>query len=39
MRHTDAAIEEAASRLERLAEAHDPAAASADDLSDLRAVG
>ena len=38
MRHTDAEIEEAASRFERLADALDPAAASADDLSDLRAV-
>jgi hypothetical protein len=38
MRHTDAEIEEAGSRFERLADALDPAAASADDLSDLRAV-
>jgi hypothetical protein len=38
MRHTDAEIEEAASRFEQLADALDPAAASADDLSDLRAV-
>lgn len=38
MTHSDAESEEAASRFERLADALDPAAASADDLSDLRAV-
>ena len=38
MRHTDAEIEEAASRFERLAENLDPATATAEDLSDLRAV-
>ena len=38
MTHTDAEIEEAASRFQRLADALDPATAKADDLSDLRAV-
>ncbi len=38
MRHTDAEIEEAASRFEQLADNLDPATATADDLSDLRAV-
>jgi hypothetical protein len=38
MRHTDAEIEEAASRFEQLAENLDPATAAAEDLSDLRAV-
>jgi hypothetical protein len=38
MRHSDAQIEEAASRFEQLANNLDPAAATVDDLSDLRAV-
>jgi len=38
MTHSDAEIEEAASRFQRLADALDPATAKADDLSDLRAV-
>ena len=38
MRHTDAQIEEAAHRFERLADQLDPATAAADDLSDLRAI-
>ncbi|MGH3300849.1 MAG: hypothetical protein ACRDOK_04020 [Streptosporangiaceae bacterium] len=38
MTHTDAEIEEAASRFQRLADALDPATAKVDDLSDLRAV-
>jgi len=38
MKHTDAEIEEAARRFERLADELDPAIATADDLSDLRAV-
>jgi hypothetical protein len=38
MRHTDAEIAEAASRFEQLADNLDPAAVTADDLSDLRAV-
>lgn len=38
MRHTDAQIEEAARRFERLADQLDPAAVTADDLSDLRAI-
>jgi hypothetical protein len=36
--HSDAEIEEAASRFQRLADALDPATAEVDDLSDLRAV-
>ncbi|HEV3382436.1 MAG TPA: hypothetical protein VG142_15835 [Trebonia sp.] len=39
MNHTDAEIEEAASRFEMLADRLDPAKAKADDLSDLRAIG
>jgi len=38
MRHSDAQIEEAASRFEQLASNLDPATATIDDLSDLRAV-
>jgi hypothetical protein len=38
MRHTDAEIDEAARRFERLADELDPATATADDLSDLRAI-
>jgi hypothetical protein len=38
MRHSDAQIEEAASRFEQLANGLDPATATVDDLSDLRAV-
>lgn len=38
MTHSDAEIEEAASRFQRLADALDPATAKVDDLSDLRAV-
>jgi hypothetical protein len=38
MRHTDAQIEEAASRFEQLADQLDPATVAADDLSDLRAI-
>jgi hypothetical protein len=38
MRHSDAQIEEAASRFEQLADNLDPATANVDDLSDLRAV-
>jgi hypothetical protein len=38
MTHSDAEIEEAASRFQRLADALDPTAAQVDDLSDLRAV-
>ena len=38
MRHSDAQIEEAASRFEQLASNLDPATAMVDDLSDLRAV-
>ena len=38
MKHTDAQIEDAARRFERLADQLDPAAAVAEDLSDLRAI-
>ena len=38
MKHTDAQIEEAARRFERLADDLDPASVTAEDLSDLRAV-
>jgi hypothetical protein len=38
MKHTDAEIEEAASRFEMLADRLDPASVKADDLSDLRAI-
>ena len=38
MRHSDAQIEEAASRFEQLANNLDPTTATVDDLSDLRAV-
>jgi hypothetical protein len=38
MRHTDAQIEEAAQRFERLADQLNPATAAVDDLSDLRAI-
>jgi hypothetical protein len=38
MKHTDAEIEDAARRFERLADQLDPAAAVAEDLSDLHAV-
>jgi hypothetical protein len=38
MRHTDAEIEEAALRFGQLADELDPAAVTADDISDLRAV-
>ncbi|HUZ52891.1 MAG TPA: hypothetical protein VMU94_10230, partial [Streptosporangiaceae bacterium] len=38
MRHTDAQIEDAARRFERLAGQLDPATAQVDDLSDLSAV-
>jgi len=38
MTHSDAEIEEAASRFQRLADALDPGVAKVDDLSDLRAV-
>jgi hypothetical protein len=38
MKHTDAQIEEAASRFEMLADSLDPASVKADDLSDLRAI-
>ena len=38
MTHSDAEIEEAASRFQRLADDLDPATAKAEDLSDLRAV-
>jgi hypothetical protein len=38
MRHSDAQIEEAARRFEQLANNLDPATATVDDLSDLRAV-
>ena len=38
MTHSDAEIEEAASRFQRLADELDPASAKVDDLSDLRAV-
>ena len=38
MRYSDAQIEEAASRFEQLANGLDPATATVDDLSDLRAV-
>ena len=38
MRHSDAQIEEATSRFEQLANNLDPATATVDDLSDLRAV-
>ena len=38
MTHTDAQIQEAARRFERLADQLDPATAAADDLSDLRAI-
>jgi hypothetical protein len=38
MRHTDAQIEEAAQRFERLADQLNPATAAMDDLSDLRAI-
>ena len=38
MKHTDAEIEEAASRFEVLADSLDPANAKADNLSDLRAI-
>jgi hypothetical protein len=38
MRHTDAEIEDAARRFQRLAGQLDPATAQVDDLSDLRAI-
>jgi hypothetical protein len=38
MKHTNAEIEEAASRFEALADRLDPNSVTADDLSDLRAV-
>lgn len=38
MRHTDAQIEDAARRFERLAGQLDPASAHVEDLSDLRAI-
>jgi hypothetical protein len=38
MKHTEAQIEDAARRFERLADQLDPAAAVAEDLSDLRAI-
>jgi hypothetical protein len=38
MKRSDAQIEEAASRFEQLADNLDPATATVDDLSDLRAV-
>ncbi len=38
MRHTDAEIDQAARRFEQLADRLDPATATADDLSDLRAI-
>lgn len=38
MKHTEAEIEDAARRFERLADQLDPAATVADDLSDLRAI-
>jgi len=38
MTHSDAEIEEAAARFQRIADQLDPAAAKVDDLSDLRAV-
>jgi hypothetical protein len=38
MTHSDAEIEEAASRFQRLADELDPTTAKVDDLSDLRAV-
>jgi hypothetical protein len=38
MKHTDAEIEEAASRFEMLADSLDPDNAKADNLSDLRAI-
>ena len=38
MKHTDAEIEEAASRFEALADNLDPNSVTADDLSDLQAV-
>jgi len=38
MRHTDAEIEEAASRFEALADNPDPESVTADDLSDPRAI-
>ena len=38
MRHTDAEIEDAARRFQRLADQLDPATAQVDDLSDLRAI-
>lgn len=38
MKHTDAEIEEAASRFEVLADSLDPKSVTADDLSDLRAI-
>ncbi len=38
MKHTDAEIEDAARRFERLADNLDPASVAAEDLSDLRAV-
>ena len=38
MKHTDAEIEEAASRFEALADSLDPNSVTADDLSDLQAI-
>jgi len=38
MRHTDAQIEEAARRFQRLADQLDPATVQVDDLSDLQAA-
>lgn len=38
MRHTDAEIQDAAERFERLADSLDPATAETQDLTDLRAV-
>jgi hypothetical protein len=38
MKHTEAQIEDAARRFERLADQLDPASAVAEDLSDLRAI-
>jgi hypothetical protein len=38
VKHTEAEIEDAARRFERLADQLDPAATAADDLSDLRAI-
>jgi 3-dehydroquinate synthase class II len=39
VKHTDAKIEEAATRFETLADGLDPNATEADDISDLRAIG